>query len=117
MVIHSNATNRGLLLEILSDASYQVTAVANCEDGLQVVHKHNIDLILIDQHQQCDPTPTAYSEILKLTPLIPIIVLTSGLSEAVSTYYINTKPANSVKQTARQHSLIDSTMQALTTKH
>ena len=67
----------------LQDKGYDVETAMNAEDGLELIKQTNFDLVLLDEMMPGMDGLTALGEIKKITPGLPVIMITKNEEESL----------------------------------
>jgi CheY-like chemotaxis protein len=67
----------------LQDKGYEVETAMNAEDGLEMIRQQNFDLVLLDEMMPGMDGLTALGEIKKITPGLPVIMITKNEEESL----------------------------------
>lgn len=67
----------------LQDKGYDVESATNADDGLELIRKQNFDLVLLDEMMPGTDGLMALSEIKKISPGMPVIMITKNEEESL----------------------------------
>jgi len=75
----------------LEQRGYQITPVANAEDGITLIREKKFDLVLLDEMLNGMDGLTALSEIKEINPSLPVIMVTKSEEETLMEDAIGSK--------------------------
>jgi CheY-like chemotaxis protein len=77
LIVDDELVIRSLLSEMLSEDGFTVATAEDGQSGLEYMHSGNVDLVISDVHMPLMDGPALVSELRKLNPDLPVIVLNS----------------------------------------
>lgn len=77
LVVDDELVIRSLLSEMLSEDGFSVATAENGQRGLECIHRGGVDLVISDVHMPVMSGPELLSELRKINPDLPVIVLDS----------------------------------------
>ena len=80
LVVDDEDSHRIMLRAVLSEDGYAVTEAADSTDGIMAVEKEAFDVILLDIRMTTMDGIEALTEIRKMSPLVPVLIMTAYAS-------------------------------------
>ncbi len=77
LIVDDELVIRSLLSEMLSEDGFTVATAEDGQRGLEYMNTGNVDLVISDVHMPLMDGPALVSELRKLDPDLPVIVLNS----------------------------------------
>lgn len=77
LIVDDELVIRSLLSEMLSEDGFTVTTAEDGQRGLEFMSNGQIDLVISDVHMPVMTGPELVSEVRKINPTLPVIVLNS----------------------------------------
>lgn len=77
LIVDDELVIRSLLSEMLSEDGFTVTTAEDGQRGLEFMNNGQIDLVISDVHMPVMTGPELVSEVRKINPALPVIVLNS----------------------------------------
>jgi len=77
LIVDDELVIRSLLSEMLSEDGFTVTTAEDGQAGLEFMSNGQIDLVISDVHMPVMTGPELVSEVRKINPALPVIVLNS----------------------------------------
>ena len=77
LIVDDELVIRSLLSEMLSEDGFTVATAEDGERGLEYMSEGKVDLVISDVHMPIMDGPALVSELRKLNPDLPVIVLNS----------------------------------------
>jgi CheY-like chemotaxis protein len=67
---------------LLTDKGYQVRSATNADDALELLRRHPIDLVLLDEQMPGTRGLDAYRDIREMAPALPVVMVTKSEEDA-----------------------------------
>ena len=80
LVVDDEASHRIMLRAVLKEDGYEVTEAADGTEAVRAVEKEPFDIILLDIRMTTMDGIEALSEIRKISPLVPVLIMTAYAS-------------------------------------